>query len=513
MEKEKWAVIDIGSNTIRLVIYKKNHSGSLKEAENIKTVARLRHYLNEENILVPKGIDLLIDILKGFKEIIEYHQISNVFCVATASIRQSKNQQDIVKLVKEQTGFDIQVFSEKEEAFFGFYAVSHSTPIDTGITIDMGGGSTEITYFKNRELRNFHSFPFGVVSLKEQFMKNDRMTDDERERLSEFLLSSLEQLPWLKNLQVPVIAIGGSARNIAQIDQNLKKYPIAGIHQYVMLYEDLQKIQTYLEKLTIEQLEKVEGLSKDRADIIVPSLEMFAKLCEYSQSYFFMFSRKGLRDGISIKKMEPEEKTNPTTDEIINESLSELIADYGVNEITAKHRSKLAEKLFEEISVFYSFENKLSFIDFVKRGAELYYLGEYIDDDASSQHTFYLLANQSISGLLHKERVKLALIASYKNKTLLKQYYGSFESWFTKKELDDIRVAGTIAKLASALDSSKRAIVEKVKLEKVSAESLQLLVYYKDRAFVEQYEMEKHIRQLEKALNKNIGLKFIPIQS
>jgi exopolyphosphatase / guanosine-5'-triphosphate,3'-diphosphate pyrophosphatase len=124
-----------------------------------------------------------------------------------------------------------------------------------------------------------------------------------------------------------------------------------------------------------------------------------------------------------------------------------------------------------------------------------------------------LLANQSINGLLHKDRVKLAFIASYKNKTLLKQYSETFESWFTKKEMEDIRVAGTLAKLASALDSSKRAIVEKVELEKGSTDSLQLLVHYKDHAFVEKYETEKHIRQLEKALNKTIGLKFIPIQS
>ena len=86
------------------------------------------------------------------------------------------------------------------------------------------------------------------------------------------------------------------------------------------------------------------------------------------------------------------------------------------------HRGKLAEQLFDEVSVFYPFESKVSFVDFVYRGAQLYYLGEYIDDDASSQHTFYLLANQSINGLLHKDRVKLAFIASYKNKTLLKQY-------------------------------------------------------------------------------------------
>jgi len=512
MKKEKWAVIDIGSNTIRLVIYKKSNFGSYKEAENIKTVARLRQYLNQENVLLPEGVTLLIDILQGFKEIIHFHQVSNIFCVATATIRQSKNQKDIIKFVKEKTGFDIQIFSEKEEAFFGFYAVSHSTPINTGITVDMGGGSTEITYFQNRELKHFHSFPFGVVSLKEQYMKQDRMTEDERIRLDEFILHSLDQLPWLKNVQVPVIAIGGSARNIAQIDQNLKKYPIAGIHQYVMSYSDLRKIQLYLERLTVGQLEKVEGLSKDRADIIVPSLELFVKICEYSQSYSFMFSRKGLRDGISMKKMETNEKKITTTDQIISGSIAELIVDYGVDQTHALHRGKLAEQLFNEVSCFYKCDDKESLVNFVIRGTQLYYLGEYIDDDASSQHTFYLLANQSINGLLHKDRVKLAFIASYKNKTLLKQYSSSFESWFTKKEIEDIRIAGTVAKVASALDSSKRSIVKSIELEKGSIDSMQFLIHYKGNAFVEQYETEKHIRQLEKVLNKTIVLKFIPIQ-
>ena len=81
------------------------------------------------------------------------------------------------------------------------------------------------------------------------------------------------------------------------------------------------KYRITLRQFTVEQLEKVEGLSKDRADIIVPSLELFVKLCEYSQSYSFMFSRKGLRDGISMKKMETNEKLITTTDQIINESM------------------------------------------------------------------------------------------------------------------------------------------------------------------------------------------------
>ena len=493
-----------------MVIYEKRGEASLKEAENIKTVARLRNYLNSEGVLISEGVNILIQTLLGFKEIIKFHQVSKIYCVATATIRQSKNQQEIIRIVKEKTGFNMKILTEQEEAFYGFYAVSHSTSVETGVTIDIGGGSTEITYFKNRKLMYFHSFPFGVVSLKEQFMKHDIMTQAEEKELTAFILQSLEQLPWLKNLQVPVIAIGGSARNIAQIDQNLKKYPIAGTHQYIMTLSDLSQIQFYLKSMTIAQLEKVEGLSKDRADIIIPALEVFVQLCNYCQSSIFLFSRKGLRDGISMEKIENSNQFL-NTDQIISKSIAELIADYHVDPSHAIHTGKLAKQLFAEISRICKYENMESLEEFIIRGAQIYYLGEFIDDDASSQHTFYLLANQSINGLNHKERVTLAFIASFKNKPLLKQYMSPFENWFSKEEMEDIRVGGAIAKLASALDSSKRSIVKRIAFEKTGTDSLTLVVYSQGNAFVEQYETGKHIRQLEKALNKTIGVKFVSV--
>lgn len=508
MKKEKWAVIDIGSNTIRLVIYEKMNHASLKEAENIKTTARLRRYLTEEGTLNSEGVTLLIEILQGFNEIIHFHHVEKIYCVATATIRQSKNQQEIKALVKAKTGLKMKIFSEEEEAFHGFYAVSRSTSIDTGVTIDIGGGSTEVTYFENREMKHYYSFPFGVVSLKEKFMKGERITGDEKKELTTFVLQSFKQLPWLENVQVPVIAIGGSARNIAQIDQILKKYPIAGIHQYVMSLCDLEQVQQYLQGQSISQLEKVEGLSKDRADIIVPAVEVFVQLCKFCGSTEFMFSRKGLRDGISMKKSNKSKKVL-STDEIINNSISELMVDYHVDSSNAMHTGSLAEKLCAEISLFYHFHDMNSLGKFIYHGAQIYYLGEYIDSGSSSQHTFYLLANQSINGLMHKDRVKLALIASFKNKTLLKQYLSGFDTWFTRDEMDDIRVGGAIVKVASALNSSKRAIVKKLKIEVIDQNSLLFVIYCHGKAFVEQYETEKHIRQLEKAIDKNIILKFV----
>ncbi|MGV2503428.1 exopolyphosphatase, partial [Priestia megaterium] len=87
----------------------------------------------------------------------KHQQLPHVTCVATATIRQAANAKEVLALVKKETGVSIQLLSEYEEAYYGFVAVIHSTSIDEAITIDIGGGSTEVTYFRNRVLVQYHS--------------------------------------------------------------------------------------------------------------------------------------------------------------------------------------------------------------------------------------------------------------------------------------------------------------------------------------------------------------------
>jgi exopolyphosphatase / guanosine-5'-triphosphate,3'-diphosphate pyrophosphatase len=506
--KSKWAIIDIGSNTIRLVIYHKNELGRFKETENIKAAARLRHYLNKNGVIELKGITLLIKILKGFSEVLEFHGVEHVKCVATAAIRQAVNKDEILKIVNDQTGFEIDILSEKEEAFYGYFAVIQTTPIDEGVTIDIGGGSTEITYFQNRQLLHSHSFPFGVVSLKEQFIKGEKITIEEKDNLLHFIRQSYQKLPWLKDLQVPIIAIGGSARNVAQIDQNMKNYPLSGIHQYTMTPLDLNKILSIVERLKTIQVEKLEGLSKDRADLILPALEVFVQLSEYAQSEKFMFSGNGLRDGIFLKEYE-HRGDHIGTDEVVKRSITELVFDY---QISTKHSGQvayLAKQIYSQLETKFGIsldDNTKMMIDL---SAHVYYLGQYVDPDVCSQHTFYLLANTSINGLEHKDRLKLALIASFKNKALLKQYCGPFANWFTREELQEIRIAGALTKLAAALDASKRGIVKSVFLQKTNENEGSITIKCIGNHFIETYQAEKQIKHLEKGINKEIKLIFL----
>ncbi|MEC1772926.1 Ppx/GppA family phosphatase [Schinkia azotoformans] len=505
--QEKFAIIDIGSNTMRLVIYHNERNGRLKEIENIKTMARLRNHLDDRQYLDKTGMDILIRTLKNFEEITKYHAIQNINAVATATIRHAKNQHEIIENIQIFTNLDVKILSEFEEAYYGFLAVINSTSITEGITIDVGGGSTEVTYFRDRKLIFYHSFPFGALSLRKQFMEGPVPTADELLHLTTFLHEEINKIEWIKDMRrVPIIGIGGSARNIAQIDQRRKMYPLGGLHQYEMTSHDLATVKDSLICLPFEKLQCVEGLSEERADIIIPALEVFNVFYQITHASSFILSRKGLRDGVVY-----EELLKPfgikMFPNVLEESLYELEYDYEININNVVQVSRIAISILTSLRKF----GFLSITDIelteAKRAALLFQLGRYIDDEASSQHTFYLLANRTIDGLMHEERLRLAAIASFKSKTYLKNYLEPFADWISKEDFVVIRILGAVLRLAYALNETKRNIVEQLEMAD-RQEDLMFIIMCSNNWQAEQYHAEKQKKQLEKVLKRNIILHF-----
>ncbi|MGB3261432.1 Ppx/GppA family phosphatase [Paenisporosarcina sp.] len=508
MKTKKTAILDIGSNTIRLVIYSYDHIRGLREFENIKTVARLRTFIQNDGSMSEEGIELLQGILQSFQQMLKDYDVDDVLATATAAIRQATNQQQIVERMKKETGFELDILSEEEEAYFGFLAVAHSVSTESAVTIDIGGGSTEITYFVNKKLQKTHSFPFGVVSLQQQFMKGEKMTSVERDQLSLFAEAQFRSLPWLNGVRLPVIGIGGSARNIAQIDQQRKEYPISNVHQYNMNVIDLYTLSDTLGDLSINELTKIDGLSSDRADIILPALEVFRALMKVVQSQEFIFSRKGLREGIMLNRVLQIHPNALNKHDVFTQSSKALAAEFEMNEHEAEHLQFLAEQVYEACVSHHKIQLSEDSLILLRRAATLFYLGEYIDADSASQHTFYILSNRSIDGLEHMERIKLALVASYKNKDTLKRYAAPFEKWLSKDDLKHLRDLGALLKFAYGLNGSKRSIVNKVEMESYG-EGLKMNIYVKGNAMAEEYQAGKQKKHLERLCKCEVTLEFI----
>lgn len=504
--QEKFAIIDIGSNTMRLVIYRNEKNGRLKEIENIKTMARLRNHLDDRQYLDRAGMNMLISTLKNFEEIINYHDIQNINAVATATIRHAKNQHEILENIQTFTNLNVKILSEYEEAYYGYLAVINSTSITEGITVDVGGGSTEVTYFRDRKLIYYHSFPFGALSLRKQFMEGPVPTAEELLQLTSFLHEEINTVEWIRDKGVPIIGIGGSARSIAQIDQRRKMYPLGGLHQYEMNGDDLRNVKDSLIYLPFEKLKCVEGLSEDRADIIIPALEVFTNIYKNTNASSFILSRKGLREGLVY-----EELLNPLGikmfPNVVEESLFELEFDYEININNVVQVSRLAGSILNSLRDAGFLSITETELTEAKRAALLFQLGRYIDDEASSEHTFYLLANRTIDGLMHAERLRLAAIASFKSKTNLRNYLEPFADWISKEDFIVIRILGAVLRFAYALNETKRNIVEQIEMTD-GQEDLMFIILCSNNWQAEQYHAEKQKKQLEKVLKRNIILHF-----
>jgi exopolyphosphatase/guanosine-5'-triphosphate,3'-diphosphate pyrophosphatase len=506
-QKKYFAVIDIGSNSMRLVIYFQQHSGRLHEVENVKAVARLRNYINDDKNLSDEGIYKLIRTLKSFKEVVSNYELTEFKIVATAAVRQARNNQEIKKIVKEELDWEMRILSEYEEAFYGYLAVVNSTTINEGITVDIGGGSTEVTYFKNRILRHSYSFPFGALNLKD-FFDNKKTNVKNIQKLRRFLQQSFHSIDWLPNKYVPLIGIGGSARNMVQIDQNLKRYPLAGLHQYEMNDSDMAQIIHYLASLSPEELSNVDGLSSDRADTILPAIILFHSLYLAINSDKFILSRKGLRDGVFYEDLSENSNINLYPN-VLEDSLTELINEYDLEPARIEQTKKLTEQLFNGFKTYGIGSLTKKDWELLYLACHVYNLGNYIDSESSSQHTFYLLSNRTIDGLMHTDRLKMSLIASYKSKTTFKQYIRPYKQWFIKEERKKLALLGAMLKFTYSLDDTNRQTVQDLKLTLKKDQTINL-TFYCDKDFLpEQYQAEKQKKHLEKLLKKSIRLLFV----
>lgn len=507
MKKIVTAIIDIGSNTIRLVLYHYDQVEGLREFGNIKTVARLRTYLLPSGEMSEEGIQLLADTLASFKLILADYHVTDIKAAATAAVRQATNNEMIIARMKQETGISIDILSEKEEAYYGFVAVAHSMDTPSAVTVDIGGGSTEITLFKNKKLLKSFSFPFGTVSLKQNYVQGTIINQEERQALRAFVEEQFATLSWIQGVGLPVIAIGGSARNVAQIHQQKVSYPISGMHQYEMSKQDLLELREELGQKTFEELKQLDGLSTDRADIIVPALEVFTTLMDVVATDSFQLSKKGLREGLIISRVLQGDSKAFDKYNVFEENSRRLSLEYGRSEEEANILVYLSSQFYRECCDMELFTFCEADFQLIKKAAKVYAIGEYIEVDSASQHTFYLLANQSIAGMNHADRVKLALLASYKNRDYFNRFSMPFESWYSKEELKKLRDFGALLKFIYGLNVSKRNIVSKIVLEH-EGEGLRLEVTTTERAIAEAYQVERQKKHIERVFKKDLHIVF-----
>ncbi|MEX6340286.1 exopolyphosphatase [Staphylococcus arlettae] len=500
-------LIDIGSNTIRLVIFEFDKKTGLDEVLNIKTPARLSQYLTNDLTMTQEGIEVLTTTLSSFKRVSDKFATDELHPIATAAIRQSTNRDDIIKHIEQQLNITMRIIPEESEAFYGYYAITHTTNISDGISVDIGGGSTEVTLFKDKQLKAAHSFPFGVVTLTKKFFSDKPHNDKHAIKdMEKFLIKQFSQLDWLNDAQVALVGVGGSARNVARIHQSAHDYPIGGVHNYSMSAKDVEEVFSLIKKSSRDELKDVDGLSGDRIYIILPAVAVFKNLFTKINATQFTFSRKGLREGYVMHLISEQFPDQFNKENIRQDALYHLANEYKIEEKSAKQRVKLALSLLNQLIETKHLDISKTDKRLFAEGSYLYYLGSFINADSSSPHTYYIIANSMIEGFTHQERVKLALLASFKNKSLMK-FYSHETKWLVQDELDTIQSLGGIIKFINALNISQTNVVDRIYLKKEKGDYT-LYVFYEGEPVAEEYQANRQKKHIEKILKDKLSINF-----
>ncbi|MEW9698321.1 Ppx/GppA family phosphatase [Paenibacillus sp. SI8] len=451
-------IMDIGSNSIRLVIYERNASGAYRVVSEHKNSARLSEKIGPDGLLHSKDILSIVPILSHYSMLCKAHNVTTVRIAATAAIRNAANSQEIVRILEEQTGLNIEVLSGSEEARLGFLGVINTIDIQDGIIIDIGGGSTEVTLFRDRKLLRSISFPFGSVNTTRQYAKNGMTTESEAASIRQMVTEAIAAHPWIVDSPpgLPVIGLGGTIRALGKMSQKRCKHSLQLAHNYTVKPGETDFFLQLLSPLAIEKRKRVDGLSKDRADIIVPGILILNTLFEAVKASQLTISGSGLRDGLFYEIIRPGQ---PIVEDVLEASLQNLLhLHYGEVIQHVRHVNKLALQLFDELASTRQLAERSR--RYLHAASLLYRIGASIHYYQYSKHTQYMIANARIDGLSHREIVICSLVASYKTKSRTHQAALVYKDLLHASDEELIIELGTLLQLAIAMDLSETQPVQ-----------------------------------------------------
>jgi exopolyphosphatase/guanosine-5'-triphosphate,3'-diphosphate pyrophosphatase len=309
----KATVIDLGSNSVKLVNYHIGIDKSYKPYHVESVRVKLAEGL-EDGIIQEKYIDKTIETMKLFRNIVDFEQIDYVICIATSTVRDAKNNIEFLEKIQKESGFKFKILSETQEALYSYVGAIRSLKIPSAIFFDLGGGSLEIVYSSNYEIKTIISLPFGSLRLSQLFKdKKENFSIIDYYKMSEYVVQSLpsrEELKLIEN-QIPVVGVGGTLRTIAKYDQELKNYPLKKIHNYSISNESMNHISQKLMTYNTEETSKIESIGSGRSDTIQAGLCAITELMKKLELSDLVVSAHGLREGTLFVSLQyPDEFFN-----------------------------------------------------------------------------------------------------------------------------------------------------------------------------------------------------------
>lgn len=308
LQPYKHAVIDVGSNSVRLVIYQVSGC-SFVQIHNEKVLAGLGRGIGETGILSPIGVELALNAIKRFKLLLDALGIKSYDAIATAAARDAKDGKEFVRKINDEIGLSLRIISGGEEGRLSAVGVKFGAPMARGIMGDLGGSSLEFATLNNIE--NRESLHLGPLAMGEAASSRAILQDPNSvlEKIKSQLKGSTV-LAQNKDL-AEFHAVGGAWRNLAHINMALRNYPLQVLQNYEIARNETIELCNFVMRQSRRSIEKIPGISQRRAETLPYSAILLKEIFEQTNCKKLIISSFGLREGLINEMLDKSLELDP----------------------------------------------------------------------------------------------------------------------------------------------------------------------------------------------------------
>jgi exopolyphosphatase/guanosine-5'-triphosphate,3'-diphosphate pyrophosphatase len=503
------AAIDVGSNSIHMVVAQIESDGRFHVLDRAKERVRLGHRTLTSGKLSAEAIEAGMRTLATFKMLADRHGAERIKAVATSAVREAANGGEFIRRVRDEIGLRVRVIPGREEARLIFLGVAHAIDLapEPTVIVDAGGGSVELILAVEGRPVQLHSTKLGVTRLSEKFLGSDPPSNKELNALQEHVVSILE--PALKGMQRyrirRVVGTSGTMLDLVTIAGHRRGVPPeAHLNNYVVSADEIARVRRQLQKASYDERLRIKGLDSKRADVIVAGACIADEILGYLEAEEMVACTWALREGVLLdfiarnprKIAEVEQFEDPR-----RRSVARLLRHLGEENTHGQHVAQLAVELHDQLADRLGLPSESR--EWLEFASLLHDVGHHIGHRDHHRHSQYLIANGELLGFRKEEVEIIGLVARYHQKAVPKDDDEEFGD-LSKADRQIVRGLSALLRVADGLDRSHYSVVKHVVVQSRGQKTILQLQTEGDDAELEEGEGVRRVPLLAELLGVDV---------
>jgi exopolyphosphatase/guanosine-5'-triphosphate,3'-diphosphate pyrophosphatase len=461
------AAIDVGSNSIHMVVAQVESDGRFHVLDRAKERVRLGHLSLNTGALSKEAMEAGIQTLAAYRTLAERHGAERIKAVATSAVREAANGNEFIQRVRDEVGLRVRVIPGREEARLIYLGVAHAVDLsgEPALIVDAGGGSVELILTKEGRAAQLHSLKLGVTRLSEKFISTDPPSNKELDALDKHVAGILEPiLDRMSGYEIKrVIGTSGTMLNLVTMAGHRRGTPPEDfLNNFSVPAEDISRIRRQVQKASNAERERIKGLDAKRVDVIIAGACIADQILRRVEAEEMVGCTWALREGVLLdfiarnpsKIAEVERYAEPR-----RRSVARLLRHLGDESNHASHVVALALELYDQLAGRLGLPPESR--EWLEHAAILHDVGHHIGHRDHHRHSQYLIANGELLGFRKEEVDIIGLVARYHQKQVPKDDDEGFGA-LSKADRQVVRGLSALLRLADGLDRSHYGVVRHV---------------------------------------------------